>query len=355
MRTSSKLFVGIVAMTLSLYAQAYPGESIVRDPATGNYTITYRGDSSSSELSQTVFVPSTKIDPTIRSSFRLGERGVIMYRYSVSNGATAKQTIVDIVLQQITNPILGELPFPVAPNETQAAYDAYNAAVVAATASPPNWHGGIARDLLQVDWSPNAATFNTGGIHAGRTLSGFGFNSLDLPGVGSSWMDGLQNEPNGIFGFPDDGPLKDSAILTQLNQLRDNDFVTRPAAVPMITVPAPFDAATLLGSIQTQMHTWIAMNLLDATFSSQLDRYFQSAISAYQLNQHKVGKQQIEAMRELIEKEQPDMGRDEEHESDKNHENNDDRKSALIARLAARVLDFDLKYVVKRMEDDGHD
>jgi len=63
MNTSNKLLAGIVAMAISLYAQAYPGESIVLDPATGNYTITYRGDPNSTELSQTVFVPSTKIDP----------------------------------------------------------------------------------------------------------------------------------------------------------------------------------------------------------------------------------------------------------------------------------------------------
>jgi hypothetical protein len=94
----------------------------------------------------------------------------------------------------------------------------------------------------------------------------------------------------------------------------------------------------------------IAMSLLDPVFSSQLDRYFQSAISAYRLNQPKVGKKEIQAIRELIEKEQHDLGRDEEHESDKSQEKNDDRKSqsALIDRLAARVLDFDLEYVTKR-------
>ncbi len=73
MRASNKLYVGIAAMAISLCAQAYSGESIVRDPATGDYTITYKGDSNATELSQTIFVPSTKIDPSIRSSFRLGE------------------------------------------------------------------------------------------------------------------------------------------------------------------------------------------------------------------------------------------------------------------------------------------
>ena len=50
-----------------------------------------------------------------------------------------------------------------------------------------------------------------------------------------------------------------------------------------------------------------------------------------------------------------DLGRDEEHESHKSQEKNDDRKSALIDRLAARVLDFDLKYVLKRAGGDKDD
>jgi len=129
----------------------------------------------------------------------------------------------------------------------------------------------------------------------------------------------------------------------------------RNAAVTTIAVPDSFDAAVLLDSIRTQMHTWIGMKLLDATFSSQLDRYFQSAISAYRLNQPKVGKKEIQTMRALIKKEHEDMGRDEEHESEKSQEKNDDRKSALIDRLAARVLDFDLEYVMKRAGGDKDD
>jgi hypothetical protein len=104
------------------------------------------------------------------------------------------------------------------------------------------------------------------------------------------------------LGFPDEGPVEDSAVLADLNRLRDNDCITRPAAVPTIPVPTPFDLAVTLERIQTHMHTWIGMQLLDATFSSQLDRSFQSAISAYRLNQPKVGKKQIQTMRELPKK-----------------------------------------------------
>lgn len=350
MRISSKLYAGIAAMAITLYAQAYPGESIVRDPTTGNYAITYVGDSPTN-LSQTIFVPSTKIDPSIRSSFRLGERGVIMYRYTVSNGATAKQALVSIVIQQIAHPIIGEIPFPhgTFTNEPaeEAADSAYNAAVKAATASPQNWDGSIDRDLSQVDWGPNTATFNTGGIHAGHTLSGFGFNSLDLPGVGSSWMAGRIGESE-IFGFPDDGPDESSAIFAQLDQLRKNDFIVRNAVVPIIAVPVPFDAAALLDRIRIQVATWPAKQLLDSAFAAQMDRTMVAAANAYRSNQPKVGREHIESLRRLLDREHKYLDHD-----DEDNDDTAEHKAATrltIDRLAARVLDFDLRYVLKRAE-----
>ncbi len=356
MKISSRLYVGITAIAVFLYAHAYPGESIVRDPVTGNYTITYRSDSSAAELSQTLFVPATKIDPSIRSSFRLGERNIITYRYKATNGVSAKQAIVDVVLQQIANPILGEIPFPSGtfPNEAaeKAAYDAYNAAVKAATASPLNWDGDISRDLLQVDWSPNAATFNTSGIHPGRTLSGFGFNSLDLPGVGSSWMAGRVGE-NEIFGFPDDGPLQDSAVFAELNQLRDNNFVRRNAAVPTIAVPGPFDAAVLLDRIRAHVATWPGKQLVDPAYAAQLDRYLVAATEAYRLNNTKAGREHLKKIRELLEHEHQYLDHD-----DEDNEDTPEHKAATrftIDRLAARVLDFDLRYVLKRTEHEHED
>lgn len=357
MRTRSTLIAGIAAMVISSGAQAYPSESIVRDPVTGNYTITYLGDPNSDTLSQTVFVPATKIEPTVRSSFRMGAQGFIIYRYTVSNGATAKQALDGFLVDEIANPIQGEPQDPtMLPNFTRADLNAYTAAIKVAAVAPVGWDGDITRDdrLNRISW--RTSINNTAGLPAGHTLSGFGFSSKDLPSVGPSKMDGRIAD-NEIFGFPDDGPSQDSAVFDELNRLRDDDYVTLPAAVPMIAVPAPFDAAVLLERIQAQMHTWIDKQLLDATLSSQLDRSFQSAISAYRLNQPKVGKQQIEAMRALIRKEQPETGRDEEHESGNGGEKHDNGKAALIDRLAARVLDFDLDYVLKRMEkgDPDHD
>jgi|SRR3989338_4966954 len=346
MKISSKLLTGIAAMALSLYAQAYPGESIVLDPVTGDYTITYRGDPDSIELSQAVFVPSTKIAPAIRSHFRQDERGMIVYRYTVSNGATAKQAIVSVLLDQIVNHIVGELSFPDDP-VSQTVVDTYNAATETALASPPTWDGDITRyriathgeDLDRIAWMPKSDDLNAGGIQAGRTLTGFGFSSPDLPGIGPSLTSGFGD----VLGFPDEGPVEDSAVFAEVDRLQRNDFIVRNAAVPTITIPDPFDPAVTLERIQAHMHTWIAKQLIEPAFAAQLDSHFKTAADVYR-KQGSAGNGQVGRMFALLVQQYEGLERGDEELVKK--------KSAVpaqIDKLAALVLYFDLKYVMRRM------
>jgi hypothetical protein len=206
--------------------------------------------------------------------------------------------------------------------------------------------------MFRANWSFSAHQYpnenNHIGITPGNNQAGFGFISRDLPGIGNVKLHGYVPISE---GYVDEGPNPESEVGKQLFALEKNNFVLRNAAVPTIAVPEPFDAAVTLERIQSHMHSWIAMQLLDPALSAQLDRSFQSAISAYRLNQPKVGKQHIQEMRALLKKEQP--------EADKEEADNDDAKDknrrALIDKLAARILDFDLKYVTKRMGGDKDD
>jgi hypothetical protein len=357
---TTQLFRGIVIFICALLFPlgiAYalePGEGIALDPVTGNYVLTYFEvlDDGSKVLAHDTFVPATKIIPAINSKFHLDEVGKVNYSYSISSGAQSRQ-LLRTVRFDLINKIVGSQDLPI---NMQTATEAQVAAVFEANKlaliTPSGWRGAISTNqsgASRISWHP---VDSKAGIQPNGYQKGFGFASQRLPGLGVAQFEGTTGAHN---GFSREGPDPSSDISKQIQALYQNDFVTRNAAVPTIAVPTPFDAAVTLERIQTQMHTWIAMQLLAPAFSAQLDRSFQSAISAYRLNQPKVGKQQIEAMRALIKKEQPDLSRDEEHESDKSQENNDDRKSALIARLAARVLDFDLKYVMKRMSGDKDD
>jgi hypothetical protein len=348
---------GVLALLVS--AQAYalePGEGIVRDSVTGDYNITYRsGDPAETQLMQTTFVPSTKIEPAVNSIIRTNAQGVFIYRYSVSNGAMAKQPIVGVMIENIVNPILGETPFP-AVTASDAAFDAYHLATKAAMFSPRGWWGDITRDLHQASWSTDiGTTFTGGGIQPRQTISGFSFASIDLPSIGEVRLVGT----GAIFGYPDEGPAEDSAILAEIERLQKNDFVSRNAAVPTIVVPVPFDAALLLDRIRTHVTTWPSKQLLDPALATQLDRYLVSAADAYRRNQFKAGKEHIETLREMLKREHKDLDHDDEENAQRGERNDDHRavnQRILIDRLAARILDFDLKYVLKRTEreDDDH-
>lgn len=350
---SIAVFVCMLLFPFGVASALEPGEGIVLDPATGNYLLTYTDEleDGSKVLAHATFVPATKIVPAIDSKFRLDGTGAVIYSYSVRSGAQSRQLLRTVGFDLVSN-VVGsqDLPanFQTATLEQVAAVFEANKL---ALNTPTGWDGSIStyENGASISWHPIKSG---AGILPGESQLGFGFVSQSLPGLGVAQFEGARKFVNGYGG---EGPNPVSDISKQIQALEQNDFVPRNAAVPTIAVPTPFDPAVLLERIQTQTHTWIAKQLLDPVFSAQLDRYFQSAVSAYRLNQPKVGKKQIQTMRELIDKEHADLGRDEEHESEKNQEKNDDRKSAMIDRLSARVLDFDLKYVIKHAGGDKDD
>lgn len=336
-----------------------PGESLVFDPASGDYTITYADNSGN--LQQSKFVPATKIEPVVSSAFQLNGNGIIAYRYTIANGKAAKQPITMVSIYNISSFYNNQSLPPYLSGATLEAGLAVSKIWNVPIVSPARWHGNASPDLahasmVHVSWSFSTEEYPNEkfhiGVSPGERQTNFGFVSRDLPAIGQVklWGDTPINE-----GYVDEGPNLLSVVGKQLNVLETNNFVLRKAAIPTITVPDPFDPAVTLNGIQTQMHTWISMQLLDAAFSSQLDRYFQSAIDAYRRNQPKVAKEDIEKVREMLKKEHQDLGRDEEHESEKSQEKNDDMKLAMIDRLAALVLDFDLKYVLRRASGDKDD
>jgi hypothetical protein len=206
--------------------------------------------------------------------------------------------------------------------------------------APSGWTSRVTASKLsglRVGWSSIKAS-----ISPGESIGGFGFFSFDLPSVSVVQLRGK----SAIREFADEGPTGE--IGAQLRELVLNDFVRRPAAVPTIVVPAPFDPAVLLERIRTEMQTWPGKQLLDAAYASQLDRYLVSAADAFRFNNPKAAKEHIHTLRKMLAKEHHNVDHDAEDSDD-----TDEHKTATrftIDRLAARVLDFDLRYVLKRME-----
>lgn len=333
-----------LAIIVSLSAHAYPGESIVLDPATGDYIITYWDEEEPAGLEKGTFIPSTKINPSVQSQFSMDEKGTVSYWYKVRSDSLSRQ-IIGTVRFVFSQNIIGSQEWPTTNRAmvTEAQLAAVYAANSAALASPFGWHGSIySRNGYRISW--NSSSEPDRGIRPGSTLEGFGFSSHALPGIGFAQMEG-DHPPRGWSG---EGPTDSSAIWPALKKLEDNDFVPRNAAVPTIAVPVPFDAAVLLDNIRAQMLTWTGMKLLDPAFATQLDRYMIAAANAYRSNQIKAGKEQIESLRKLLEREHRYLDRDDEDNEDTTEHKTATRFS--IDRLAARVLDFDLRYVLKRTE-----
>ena len=358
----SILVFGIVLAIIPLASEALlPGESIVRDPNTGDYIITYAN--AVGRLKQSRFVPSTKIDPTLRSRFE-NQQGLIRYRYAIKNGSASKQPLIGLTFDPVSN-LWTRTALPRTGQEQSQAYiqNATNPTqlmqmVVDNTRiveTPSGWSCDV-MPAGETEWAGYriACSFDDldeekrNGLQAGNTISGFGFYSMDLPGVGAAQLEGFGDMGP---GFADEGP--DGEISDQLEVLQKNDYVPRNAAVPTIAVPLPFDAAVLLDRIRDHVATWPGKQLLDPALATQLDRYMVAAAEAYRLNNPKAGKDHIETLRKMLAKEHHHVDRDNEDDDDGEERKHASRFS--IDRLAARVLDFDLRYVLKRMEHEHND
>ncbi len=95
------------------------------------------------------------------------------------------------------------------------------------------------------------------------------------------------------------------------------------------------------------------MALIDPALAAQLDRLIQAAANSVRLNNPQAAREQINGALKLLRKEHEDMDKDDgDRDEGKDDKDRDDKKSksVLIDRLAARVLDFDLRYVERRLK-----
>lgn len=325
----------ILVITGFLYdAHAQPYFTL--DPATGDYNFIYQKQDGSGTTNG-IFIPGSKfISPSVHSTFTLSGIDTV-YGYNIANGGASTDPIDSVYFDGfITHPLVGEI-LPV-PNETIAQGIARHLATPNVFIAPPKWDGFIDRHITgsgpanDIGWSGNQ------GIPPGGKLTGLGFSSLDLPGLAQIKAVGTYD----LVYSDVDGPGDDEIFQHELFKIEYDTSPTVNAAAPMIAVPIPFDAAVTLERIQTHVHTWIAKQLLDATFSAQLDSSFQAAITAYRLNQPLVAKQHVETLRAMIKLQQPDA------ESQVTGINPIAMPPAKIDLLAARILFFDLLYVTER-------
>ena len=139
------VFVCVLLFPLGVAIALEPGESIVLDPVTGDYTLTYSDKLKGGVkvLSHATFCPSTKIVPTIDSKFHLDQAGAVTYSYSVSSGAQSRQ-VLDSVSLYIVGRVVGSHDLPTnMQTSTLAQAFAVLAANSPALTTPAGWRGAI--------------------------------------------------------------------------------------------------------------------------------------------------------------------------------------------------------------------
>ena len=318
-RHSVEVLIGFLLAAISCIAMA-EADSITAD-ANGDYVITYT--SYSGDTQRVIWVPSTKIDPVVKWDVKVDPHKpeVLVYRYRFKNGPTSRQFL-------------------------EGARLIVSSVVADTQTTPSGWRGIMAPDAGKSFGTIVAWSFwgdDVGGIKPGAAQTGFSVSSADLPGVGSVKLRG--SAPAGQ-GFPDEGPTEASPIRQQLVDLQHNNFVTRYAAMPKISTGDPFDAVRTLSGIRAHLNQdLVSMKLVDPVFAVQLDRSLQAAIDAAKLNNTDVLRKHLQDLLELFKKEHHDIDEGD-HGEDDDHAK--PRKPGSIDKLAARVLDLDLRYVLNR-------
>jgi hypothetical protein len=316
------------SLTLLLYLATFSiavagEESIVRD-AENNYVITYR--SYAGEMTRVIWIPSTKIEPTVKSKFRADEKGGVAYSYVFMNGEASRQLLEG-----------GRMVASNLVTSSQKIPSGWNGRTV------PNAGGSPG---VIVGWSIQGNDIN--GIKQGSAQNGFGFQSADLPGLGKVELWG--SAPAGQ-SFPDQGPSESSPIDKQLANLMTNNFVSRFVALPKIPVGNPFNAAMTLDALRAHITKDIVdLKLIEPTLASLLDRSLQATAEAARRNSTKAAREHIHDALKLLRKEHADLDNENDGEGDDDGKNK--AKARAVDRLAARVIAFDLQYIEKRLKKD---
>lgn len=353
----AKIIAGLLMALLSTSPLRATVEGINVD-ADGNYVVSYWGeDEDGKQVWRTVkFVPANKIEPAVSSKFKLADTNTMEYRYGIRSEKNSQQPLVGLAL----SPVNIEVDLPqslaskVGPNASGALSDEEHINLLTlledALATPKGWrgaafinHGGTG---LRVSWSyPRDSSIE--GLHPGQAQNGFGFTSGELPGIGVMRLRG--NKP-AAQGFPDSGPGQQlyEEVEALLEPDSDHQSVGRIVAVPKIPVQEPFDAAQVLASLRTHLGVdVVGLNLIDPVLASELDRGLQVAIEAARRGNRIALRAQLKTLRQTLKRAHPELTENE--DADEDWGEDDKRVKQPIAKLAAKVLDFDIKYVLKRV------
>ena len=293
---------------------------IILETATRDYLVRYVGDDGT--LKTIRWTPPTNIDASVQSRFKLAGNDAVRYTYTIQNNKSSPQSIV-------------------------SAKVLVGAADEKAVAAPDSWEIDVVKNYKEgaTDYWIHWSQYRTG-LPSGQRQGGYAVVKSDLPGMGHLWLRGASS----MIGFSDEGPrgkmvhyLEGDFFFAHI------DGVPHVAATPRIPIPAPFNAVVVLGGIQKHVQDDMAsMQLIDPALLGLIDRGLTQAIAAAQIGNTSSLLHEIKNLRKLLKQEHADVDQD----NDGDDDDKEKQPKPRIAKLAAKVLDFDLKYIEKRTKGD---
>ncbi len=304
-------------------------EDFVYDPQTDTYILTFWGNETGTPVFERwIFVPHTRIVPTVKSKVAETEKGMLRYSYRLTNGKDSKQNLRSINLL--------------------ATHAASESQLI-----PKGWIGGVVPNVITpefiISWFLRGPRGS--GLSPGKSQSGFVYESVDLPGISEARLKGaavpIKSDSPGTSL-----PNPDSEATRKLEEFKAKDYVPRFVAAPKVPNPVPLNAVAVLAGLQQHLNTdLVSMKLVDPVFASQLDRALGAALDAERIGNNAATRDNLKQFRKLLKQEHDDVDSEDDKDFDKDDEAKEYRgKTGVINRLAARVLDFDAKYVMKQLE-----
>lgn len=252
-----KKFLIIVLYLFNIHIIAQVESQVVFDPNTGNFNITYQGDSTVINL---VFEPSTKIKPFIKSKvIYLNSFNKYKYSYIIHNDSTSIQRLYDFHIDIFSS--ISDIERP-----------------------DTTWNPGFFSYIPVFHWfnsiEESGLASPLDGILPGTTLNHFSFSSLGLPSISFSYF---QGNPISFLTFPEEPPNDLEELLDSIERFPNNTvkrFTIVPKDPPEPLIPEQFIDTLISFNEKSLSLNWI----ITQSITDKYNNYLNNAKSALQQN-----------------------------------------------------------------------
>ena len=355
----------VIALWFGIFTPAGAQDNASYDPQQNAWRLYYQ-DTETDEWVNKSYIARTATDPKIKTTI-IWKGNQFAYNYRVQNGSKARQTVGIIQIwgiPQVSPP--QSLPTVTASIRVdqhlwmQQSYDRHLAKSKWDTSivqSPKGWSGNLATNektqQTSFIWLPGLKDTDSDGVEPGQSVSGFSVIRPELPGVARTLVQGRIEEPWVLDILPDTPFWKQ-----KVEEIQNQDYLLIPVLAPVIQIPQPYNGAELARRVKAHVQTWVKYGHATADTVDKLNRQFVVMIPALEAGNKTGVKESAIAMLTETFRHHPGMTHKNCDEDEDMHDGasmkhphkvSSTATAQAMDRTAARVLTFDLMYLLSRM------